>query len=144
MIKFSLKSLLILLLMIPARLFSQQDSVISIEVIVSEEELHNGIYESVECDVVAEFPGGEKSMKEYIGKTIQFPYDLNIEATVYVKMAVTKDGSIKLARIIRGVDELLDNEALRVVNSFPNWFPAKKNGNLVDSWVLVPVKFKHK
>lgn len=79
----------------------------------------------------AEFPGGTKALYEYIGSHIIYPPEAQESGTqgrVTVTFIVSKeDGSIKNARILRGADIYLDKEALRLVNSMPNWLPAKED-----------------
>ena len=54
---------------------------------------------------------------------------------------VNKKGQIKNVEIIRGVDPLLDAEAVRVIKSMPNWEPAIKDGKLVKTLFRLPIKF---
>ena len=51
---------------------------------------------------------------------------------VYVEFIIETDGSVSNARVIRGVNSLLDTEALRVINSSSSkWTPAKQRGKEV-------------
>jgi protein TonB len=54
---------------------------------------------------------------------------------------VNKDGSISDARILRSVDQALDKEAIRVVNSMPKWKPGKQSGKPVRVSFSVPINF---
>lgn len=60
---------------------------------------------------------------------------------VYVSFVVSADGSVRNARIARGVDPVLDKEALRVVNSMPRWTPGKQRGKAVNVSYTVPISF---
>ena len=51
-------------------------------------------------------------------------------------------GSISNARVVKSVNPELDAEALRVVNSMPNWNPGKQDGKAVRVKYTVPVTFK--
>ena len=44
---------------------------------------------------------------------------------------VDKDGKIKDAKVLRGVQGGCDEEALRVVRSMPDWKPGRQNGRNV-------------
>ena len=59
-------------------------------------------------------------------------------------MVVTKEGDIAEAKVVRGVDPLLDAEALRVINinSMPKWKPGKQKGEAVNVKYTIPVMFK--
>jgi protein TonB len=44
--------------------------------------------------------------------------------------------------VIKGVDPLLDEEAMRVINTLPDFRPGKQNGVAVPVWFSVPVLFR--
>ncbi len=91
-----------------------------------------------------EFPGGESALRKYIANTVQYPEIAQKNGTqgkVYVTFVVAKDGSIANCSIARGVDPLLDKEALRVVNSLPEWKPGKQRGKAVNVSYTVPINF---
>jgi len=48
---------------------------------------------------------------------------------------------VKNAKVVRGVDPSLDQEALRVVNSLPTWKPGKQKGKEVAVSYTVPINF---
>ena len=65
------------------------------------------------------------------------------EGTVYVQFTVTKDGKITNAAAVKGSGfELLDNEAVRVIENMPNWTPGTKDGSAIDVKMTLPIKFK--
>jgi len=64
-----------------------------------------------------------------------------IQGKVYVTFVVSKDGSVANTKIARGVDPLLDAEALRVVNGLPKWQPGKQKGKAVNVSYTVPINF---
>ena len=96
-------------------------------------------------DVLPEFPGGEKAMMQWIAQNIQYPKEAakaNIEGSVIVSFFVEKDGSISNVEVIRSVHELLDKEAIRVVNAMPKWKPGMEKGQPVRTRFFVPISFK--
>ena len=91
-----------------------------------------------------EFPGEENALRMFIANNIIYPVlaqENGIQGKVYVTFVVTKDGSVANAKIARGVDPLLDQEALRVVNSLPAWSPGYQNGKPVNVQYTVPINF---
>ncbi len=46
------------------------------------------------------------------------------------------------ATILRGVDPLLDAEALRVINTMPNWKPGRQGAKAVKVRYSVPIFFE--
>ena len=52
-----------------------------------------------------------------------------------------EDGTLSQAKVIRGVDPLLDEEALRVVKEMPKWTPGIVDGKTVKVKFTVPIMF---
>jgi TonB family protein len=91
-----------------------------------------------------EFPGGMKALQEFIVKTVKYPENAiknTIQGKVIVTFVVSSDGSVKNARILRGVHAELDKEAIRVVNSLPKWIPGKQKGKTVNVAFTLPISF---
>jgi periplasmic protein TonB len=91
-----------------------------------------------------EFPGGEAALRAFIANAIKYPViaqENGIQGKVYVTFVVDADGGISDARIARGVDPSLDQEALRVVNMLPKWKPGKQRGKPVRVSYTVPINF---
>ena len=114
-----------------------------IEVFEQEEEVvEEEVFTIVEN--MPEFPGGVAKMMEFLGKNTKFPPAAKangISGKVYVNFVVGKNGKIRDAKIIRGVHDLLDKEALRVVNAMPNWKPGKQRGKAVTVSFNLPINF---
>lgn len=92
-----------------------------------------------------EFPGGDDKMKEYILSNTQYPQEAmekGVEGKVFVGFVVEKDGSIGDVELLRGIGYGCDEEAMRVVRSFPKWIPGKHHGEAVKVRYLIPVFFK--
>lgn len=92
----------------------------------------------------AEFPGGKKKLMEYLSKNLSYPQiamDEGIEGVVLVKFVVSSKGVVKDVKVTRSVDPVLDQEAVRVVSSMPNWTPAEHNNKNVASYYQLPVNF---
>lgn len=96
------------------------------------------------ADPMPEFPGGQAKLMEYLKNNITYPIearDMGIEGKVYVGFVVKADGSISDVNVRRGVHQLLDREAIRVIKSMPKWTPGKQNGKPVNVQMTLPVKF---
>jgi Ca-activated chloride channel family protein len=92
-----------------------------------------------------EYPGGEKALQAYLNNHIQYPEEAKengIQGRVYVSFVVDTDGSITNVKIIRGVDPLLDAEAIRVIKAMPKWLPGKQRGKAVRASYTIPISFK--
>ena len=45
-------------------------------------------------------------------------------------------------KVLRGADQMLNDEAVRVISSSPDWTPALKDGKPIAIQMLIPVEFK--
>jgi len=92
-----------------------------------------------------EYIGGESELRNFLINSVKYPDEAKkkgIQGKIFVSFVVAKDGSVTEAKIVRGVDPLLDAEALRVVNAMPKWVPGKQNGKDVPVQFTVPIKFE--
>lgn len=92
-----------------------------------------------------EFKGGIEKMYTFLGENINYPESAkneNIEGRVFINFIVTETGKIEDATILKGVNDAIDAEALRVINAMPNWEPAKKDNVPVKVAFNLPIVFK--
>ena len=92
-----------------------------------------------------EFPGGMAECMKWLGQNINYPAEAKekgVQGRVIVQMVVEKDGTITNAKVVRGVDPLLDAEALRVVNQSPKWKPGMQKGEAVRVKYTLPIMFR--
>lgn len=134
---------------------------IEIEDIIPDGEILGGITESVEViepvqpestriyTYVEQMPqlpggGGNKAIVDYIQQQLRWPKELrnDTEGRVFVSFIVGKDGCVREARIVKGLDPLLDAETLRVVRALPIFTPGRQGGQSVAVSFTVPVSFK--
>lgn len=101
------------------------------------------IYETV--DVMPVFPGGNDALLRYIAENITYPQtakEAGIQGKVIVKFCVSSEGKVDKCEIFKSVNNEIDLEALRVIKSFPQFTePAKKDGEYVAVWYLIPISF---
>ena len=114
-----------------------------VEVFEEEEEIvEDEVFTIVES--MPEFPGGQKKLFEYLGKSIKFPPAAKangISGKVYVNFTIGKDGGIRNIKVLRGVHDLLDKEAVRVVKAMPKWKAGKQRGKAVSVSYNLPINF---
>lgn len=100
---------------------------------------------AIRVEEMPEFPGGISALMKFIGDNIKYPPEAQknyIQGKVFLKFVVTADGSTDRIEVSRGVDSLLDNEAVRVVKSLPKFRPGKQGGIPVPVWYTLPVNFR--
>ena len=97
-------------------------------------------------DVVAvspEYPGGPGEMAVFIQNTFEYPEmarEMGEQGTIWVEFVVYSDGKIKDVRVVKGVSESLDKEAMRVVKRMPKWKPGEQAGKAVNVRYTIPIK----
>lgn len=101
------------------------------------------VYMSVEKN--PEFPGGVNAMMDYLRGNLKYPESAKKnkqEGRVFIGFVVEKDGSVTNVKVLRGVCEELDNEAVRVVKSMPTWIAGRDKGEPVRVQYTLPIVFK--
>ena len=99
-------------------------------------------------DVVEEqpsFPGGQIALKQWLRDNTKYPEEVGengIEGKVIVQFVVRSTGEITDVKVLRRVDPLLDEEAVRITKSMPKWIPGKQNGTVVNVRYTMPVTFE--
>lgn len=61
---------------------------------------------------------------------------------VYVVFIIDENGRVVNPKVVRGVNKMLDAEAIRMVKTLPTFIPAKQNGKPVKMRYSVPIVFK--
>ena len=91
-----------------------------------------------------EFPGGDLSLNGFLVDQLKYPREakLNgIEGKVYVGFLVNKTGKISNERVLAGINDDLDAEAIRVIRSMPDWMPGTRGGQNVDVQYILAIDF---
>ncbi len=118
------------------------------KIIKNEDEADEAIFTFVEK--MPEFPGGEAAIKKYIAKNLQYPEkarENNIQGTVYIQFTIDEKGKMIDIKIARGVDNILNKEAIRIIKKMAKekrWKPGEQRGKPVKVKYTVPVKFSLK
>ena len=97
------------------------------------------IYKKTE--VPPEFVGGKTALFNYISENIKYPEDVQ-RGNVYIAFVITKEGTVRDARIVKGINENCDKEALRLINNMPKWDPGMDKGKIVSSVYGLPIIFR--
>ncbi|MDF7811690.1 energy transducer TonB [Hymenobacter sp. YC55] len=91
-----------------------------------------------------EYPGGLLKLLGAIQSNTKYPDEAlrnEEEGKVLVDFVVSSRGVVQDARIRKSVSPILDQEALRVVNSLRGWKPARLDGELTNVLFTLPVTF---
>lgn len=102
-------------------------------------------YVSDAVDVQPEFPGGDNAMMKFINKERRYPrqaYNAGIEGRVLCGFVVLPNGSIADIEVLRGVEESIDREAVRIIRSMPVWKAGRVSGSAVPVYCILPIPFR--
>ena len=107
--------------------------------------VYTEVYEYDYVDQKPEFPGGRNSMINFINATRQYPteaYENGIEGRVTCAFVVNSDGKVSHVQVLRGVENTLNQEAIRIVSSMPDWTPGKIAEQPVPTRVVCCIPFR--
>ena len=102
---------------------------------VVEEEVEEEAIPFMIVETKPTFMGGDQNdFSKWVMSQIVYPEiakENGIQGKVITQFTVEKDGSVTNVKVLRGVDEALDKEALRVVKSSPKWSPGRQRDRAV-------------
>jgi TonB family protein len=98
--------------------------------------------------VQPQFKGGIPALRKFLHKELKYPKQAlkeEKEDIVIVIFSVDTTGNVINPRIIQGSkEESFNEEALRIVSSFPDWIPGKLDKKISQLEVTLPVEFRLK
>ncbi|MFP5470838.1 MAG: energy transducer TonB [Bacteroidia bacterium] len=97
-----------------------------------------------EVDVLPEFPGGRKALKEFLADNTKYPHqarERNVMGEVKVSFVIDENGFVTDVKLINDIGYNCGKEAMRVVNSMPQWKPARISGKAVPVYYQVKINF---
>ena len=104
------------------------------------------VYDYETVDVRPQFPGGERSMINFINDTREYPYDAyhnHIQGRVLCSFVVGTDGKLFDIQVLCGSgDESLDREAMRVISKMPPWSAGMVSNSKVNVRCIIPIAFR--
>ncbi|KPM50034.1 M56 family metallopeptidase [Jiulongibacter sediminis] len=92
-----------------------------------------------------EFIGGAAEMYRFIGNEIRYPSEAqknNIEGRVFIKFVVDKEGRPRDFDVLKTPGYGLEKEAIRVLETMPNWKPGTQDGEPVNVSYVMPIFFQ--
>ncbi len=101
-----------------------------------------------DCDQRPQFFGSSDPrhfLKEWVYQYLKYPQAAirnGIQGTVMVQFVIEEDGKVTDVKVVKGVDEELDAEAIKVVSASPKWKPGKVGGSKVRASLTLPIEFR--
>ena len=92
------------------------------------------------------FNGGDANVfSKWVSANLKYPEDAfkaGITGRVVVQFTVCEDGEVRDVKVLRGANELLDAEAIRVITASPKWEPGRVSGKPVNVIYQFPVIYQ--
>lgn len=86
-------------------------------------------------EVTPAFMGGDiDKFREWVLRRTNYPQealDKRIHGKVSLTFIIEKDGSVSNVKVIKGVDPLIDSEAVKAIEASPKWSPGLQRGRPV-------------
>ena len=86
-----------------------------------------------------------QELVNYITNTLAYPAQAKlegIEGIVYISFVVSKDGKVVQPKILKDIGGGCGKEAIRVVQSMPNWIPGRLKETKVAVQLQLPIQFQ--
>ena len=90
-------------------------------------------------------PDPAQFMEKWVYQYLKYPESAivkGIQGRVTVEFIIEKDGKVTNVRVVKGVSDELDAEAVKVISASPKWRPGRVKGNKVRTSIAIPVEFK--
>jgi periplasmic protein TonB len=107
------------------------------------------IEETIEFFRIEEKPsfmdGDHNAFTRWVAKNLNYPDEAarnGIQGKVILQFLIDVDGSVNNVVVIRGIDPLLDAEAVRIVSMSPKWKPGKQRGVPTKVRFTFPLTFR--
>lgn len=101
----------------------------------------------VVVEEMPQYPGGDQALLDFIKSNTQYPEAARLrklEGKVILRFLVNTDGNTEAISVLKGVDPVLDAEAINVVSMLTGFKPGMQSGRPVNVWYMVPVNFSMK
>ena len=88
--------------------------------------------------------GGINKFQEWVKKRTNYPQEAienKISGIVIISFVIERDGSVSNVTVLKGVNPILDNEAVKVISECPKWSPGKLRGQPVRIRCVFPINF---
>lgn len=91
------------------------------------------------------FSGGYEGLRSYLIENLEYPERARrkgIQGEVYLSFVINKLGGIRDIQVVKGVEESLNQEAVRLIQQMPKWSPGTRRGYPIDTRHTMIIPFK--
>ena len=99
-----------------------------------------------QVEVKPTFQGGDaNNFSRWVNENLVYPkeaHEKKIQGRITLQFTVSETGKVTNVKVLRGVDPILDKEAVRVIELSPDWTPGKSKDRNVPVTYTFPVIFQ--
>ena len=101
-----------------------------------------------DCDYRPSFLGSRDPrvfLEKWVYTYMKYPKEAvknGIQGRVLVDFVIDEKGKVRDVKVLKGVDPLLDEEAVRIISASPDWKPGWLRGKKVKSRMSLYVEFR--
>jgi hypothetical protein len=101
------------------------------------------LYAAAEVEEKPTYSKGINGLYSYIKSNFKISdADKEIKGKIFLSFIVEKDGSLSNIKVVRGINEALNSEAVRVLKASEKWLPGQQNGEKVRVSYAIPIQIK--
>ena len=109
-------------------------------------DMHDAAKSNAKVEVMPSFPGGETSLNKFVEDNLQYPEEAlenNVEGRVLITFDVDETGKIYRPNVVSNkLGYGLEEEALKVIKSMPQWNPGRLQGKNVKTTFTLPIVYQ--
>ncbi len=107
---------------------------------------YNNASDSLSCEncTSATFMNGEAEFNNFMRYNMRFPTEsreLGSTGRLLICFIISKEGEAIPYSILKGVDPYIDVEGWELIGRMPPWQPATKEGEPIDSYMVLPINY---
>lgn len=93
-------------------------------------------------DPMPSYPGGIDSLGTVIKRNLKYSKGkVDYAGVVYVEFVVTEDGSTTDFKVVKGLCDICDKNAIETLKKMSKWTPAMVNDKPIRTRLILPVKY---
>jgi TonB family protein len=103
------------------------------------------LYDLGSVESAPEFNGGQSALARFLGSNLRYPArarETKTQGKVYIGFIVEKNGTLTDFKVIKGIGNGCDEEAIRVLRSSPPWKPGMAEGKPVRTSYIQPITYQ--
>lgn len=94
--------------------------------------------------IAPSFVGGQDKFYEYLRENLEYPSRakaMGLGGAVHLSFVIDENGLVSDVEVLKGINEEMDNAAIKVLENSPRWNPGSKGGIPTQARMKIPIVF---